>query len=131
MSDSINTTIASNPDRIRLLAPTPTHDLLQAIVAPISTADPQSLLESLASWQQSRSSALSVDEREHGSGSGLWGAAREGTLHDEVDHFSLARVARGRGRRHRRDVVLSITGKTSRGRISIRRCGQTASEDLS
>src|SRR5688572_29972041 len=101
MSNSINVRLTPDLDRIRLfLARTPAHDLLQAIVALICTADPApSLLESLVSWHQpSRFSALSVEDRENGLGSGLCNTACEATVHDEVDRGYLGHAARGRGR---------------------------------
>ena len=40
-SDSITVTIAPSPDRVRILAMTPTFDLLKAILGPISGAHPR------------------------------------------------------------------------------------------
>jgi hypothetical protein len=107
MSDTITVTIAPEPDRVRLLATTPTHDLLQAILGPIRTAHPRAaatLLEGLALWhQRPLSVVLSADDADDGSALGLCDALGYGrTLHYEVGLAFPDRVARGR--RRRRDL---------------------------
>lgn len=106
MSDSITVTICPESDRVRLLVMTPTHDLLRAILGPISGAHPKAaptLLEGLALWhQQPLSVVLSADDADDGSALGLCDALGYGrTLHYEV---GLAFPERRRGRRHRRDL---------------------------
>jgi hypothetical protein len=107
MSDSITVTISPESDRVRLLAMTPTHDLLRAILGPIRGAHPKAaatLLEGLALWhQQPLSVVLSADDADDGSALGLCDALGYGrTLHYEV---GLAFPERRRhGRRHRRDL---------------------------
>jgi hypothetical protein len=107
MSDSITVTIAPEADRVRLLAMTPTHDLLRAILGPISGAHPKAaatLLEGLALWhQQPLSVVLSADDAGEGSALGLCDQLGYGrTLHYEV---GLAFPEhRRRSRRHRCDV---------------------------
>jgi hypothetical protein len=107
MSDSITVTIAPERDRVRLLAMTPTHDLLKAILGPISGAHPRAaptLLEGLALWhQRPLSVVLSADDADDGSALGLCDALGYGrTLHYEVGlAFPDRRV---RGRRRRRDL---------------------------
>jgi hypothetical protein len=107
MSDSITVTIAPEPDRVRLLATTPPHDLLLAILGPIRTAHPRAaptLLEGLALWQQRPLSVvLSADDADDGSALGLCDALGYGrSLHYEVGLAFPDRVARGR--RHRRSL---------------------------
>lgn len=104
MSDTITVTIAPEPDRVRLLATTPTHDLLQAILGPIRTAHPRAaatLLEGLALWhQRPLSVVLSADDTDDGSALGLCDALGYGrTLHYEVGLAFPDRVARARRRR--------------------------------
>jgi hypothetical protein len=106
MSDSITVTISPEADRVRLLAMTSTHDVLRAILGPISGAHPKAastLLEGLALWHQHPLSVvLSVDDVDDGSALGLCDALGYGrTLHYEV---GLAFPERRRGRRHRRDL---------------------------
>jgi hypothetical protein len=106
MSDSITVTIAAEPDKVRLLVTTPTHDILQAILGPSHQAHPRAaatLLEGLALWQQQRLSVvLSVDDKDAGSALGLCDALGYGkTLHYDVG-LAFPDLVR-RGRRHRRD----------------------------
>jgi hypothetical protein len=87
-----------------LLATTPTHDLLQAILGPIHMAHPRAaatLLEGLALWhQRPLSVVLSADDADDGSALGLCDALGYGrTLHYEVGLAFPDRVARGRRRR--------------------------------
>jgi hypothetical protein len=107
MSDTITVTIAPEPDRVRVLATTPTHDLLQAILGPIQSAHPRAaatLLEGLALWhQRPLSVVLSADDADDGSALGLCDVLGYGrTLHYEVGLAFPDRVARGR--RRRRDL---------------------------
>jgi hypothetical protein len=89
MTDSITVTIAPEPERVRLLAMTPTQDLLMAILGPVRCAHPRAaatLLEGLALWhQQQLSVVLSVDDADDGCALGLCDALGYGrTLHYEV-----------------------------------------------
>lgn len=107
MSDSITVTIAPEPHQVRLLATTPTHDLLQAVLGPIRAAHPRAaatLLEGLALWhQRPLSVVLSADAADDGSALGLCDALGYGrTLHYEVGLAFPDRVARGRRRRELR-----------------------------
>ena len=107
MSDSITVMIAPEPDRVRLLATTPTHDLLQAILGPIRLAHPRAaptLLEGLALWhQRPLSVVLSADDADGGSALGLCDALGYGrTLHYEVGLAFPDRAVRAR--RRRRDL---------------------------
>jgi len=104
MSDSITVTIAPDPDRVRLLATTPTHDVLQAVLGPIRFAHPRAaatLLEGLALWhQRPLSVVLSADDADDGSALGLCDALGFGrTLHYEVGLAFPDRNTRGRPRR--------------------------------
>jgi len=104
MSDTITVTIAPEPDRVRVLATTPSHDLLQAILGPIRTAHPRAvatLLEGLALWyQRPLSVVLAADDVGDGTALGLCDALGDGrTLHYEVGLAFPDRVARGRRRR--------------------------------
>ena len=104
MSDTITVTIAPEPDRVRVLATTPSHDLLQAILGPIRTAHPRAvatLLEGLALWhQRPLSVVLAADDADDGTALGLCDALGDGrTLHYEVGLAFPDRVARGRRRR--------------------------------
>jgi len=104
MSDTITVTIAPEPDRVRVLATTPSHDLLQAILGPIRTAHPRAvatLLEGLALWhQRPLSVVLAADDTDDGTALGLCDALGDGrTLHYEVGLAFPDRVARGRRRR--------------------------------
>ena len=107
MSESITVTICPEPDRVRLLAMTPTQDLLMAILGPIREAHPRAaptLLEGLALWhQRPLSVVLSADAADDGCALGLCDALGYGhSLHYEV---GLAfPEGRGRGRRRRRDL---------------------------
>ena len=105
MSDSITVTIAPEPGRVRLLATTPTHDVLKAVLGPIRHAHPRAaatLLEGLALWhQRPLSVVLSADASDDGSALGLCDALGFGrTLHYEV----AVAMTEGRGRRRRRDL---------------------------
>jgi hypothetical protein len=107
MSDSITVTIAPRPDQVRILAMTPTGDLLKAILGPITGAHPRAaptLLEGLALWhQRPLSVVLSVEDADDGCAMGLCDALGVGrTLHYEVGLAFPER--RAHGRRHRRDV---------------------------
>jgi len=108
MSNSITVTIAPERDRVRLLATTPTHDLMKAILGPIHTAHPRAaatLLEGLSLWHQSPLSVvLSADDMGDGSALGLCDALGVGerTLHYKVGLAFLERPARGH--RRRRDL---------------------------
>jgi hypothetical protein len=89
MTDSITVTIAPEPGRVRLLATTPTHDVLKAVLGPICHAHPRAaatLLEGLALWhQRPLSVVLSADASDDGSALGLCDALGFGrTLHYEV-----------------------------------------------
>ncbi len=104
MSDTITVTIAPEPDRVRLLATTPSHDLLQAILGPMRAAHPRAvatLLEGLALWhQRPLSVVLAADDVDDGTALGLCDALGDGrTLHYEVGLAFPDRVARGRRRR--------------------------------
>jgi hypothetical protein len=107
MSDSITVTIAPEPERVRLLAMTPTQDLLIAVLGPIREAHPRAaatLLEGLALWhQRPLSVVLSADDMDEGCAMGLCDAIGYGrTLHYEVGIAWPA--GRGRGRRRRRNL---------------------------
>jgi hypothetical protein len=105
--DSITVTISPEPDRVRVLATTPTQDLLIAILGPINRTHPRAaatFLEGLALWhQRPLSVVLSADDADDGCALGLCDAIGFGrTLHYEV---GLAfPEGRGRGRRRRRDL---------------------------
>lgn len=107
MSDSITVTIAPEPERVRVLATTPTQDVLQAILGPIRAAHPRAaatLLEGLALWhQRPLSVVLSADNADDGCALGLCDALGFGkTLHYEVGLAFPDRDARGRRRRRDR-----------------------------
>lgn len=106
-SDNITVIIVPETDRVRLLATTPTQDLLQAVLGPITSAHPRAaptLLEGLALWhQRPLSVVLSVEHVDSGSAMGLCDALGHGrTLHYEVGLAFPDRVRRGR--RHRRSL---------------------------
>ena len=105
MSDTITVTIAPELDRVRILATTPTHDVLKAVLGPVRAAHPRAaatLLEGIALWhQRPLSVVLSADASDDGSALGLCDALGFGrTLHYEV----AVAMTEGRGRRRRRDV---------------------------
>jgi hypothetical protein len=106
MSDRITVTLAPEPDRVRILATTPTHDLLKAVLGPARNAHPRAaatLLEGIALWQQCPLSVvLSADASAEGCALGLCDALGFGrTLHYEV---SIAFPEDRRGRRRVRDL---------------------------
>jgi hypothetical protein len=103
MSDTITVTIAPEPDRVRILVATPTHDILKAVLGPAGRAHPRAaatLLEGIALWHQRRLSVvLSADDGDDGSALGLCDALGFGrSLHYEV---GLAFAGERRGRRRR------------------------------
>jgi hypothetical protein len=103
MSDRIMVTIAPEPDRVRLLATTPTHDVLKAVLGPVRTAHPRAaatLLEGISLWhQRPLSVVLSADVLDDGSALGLCDALGFGrTLHYEVAVAMTDRRGRRRGR---------------------------------
>jgi hypothetical protein len=105
MSDTILVTIAPEPDRVRVLATTPTHDVLKAVLGPARTAHPRAaatLLEGISLWhQRPLSVVLSADALDDGSAMGLCDALGLGrTLHYEV----AVAVTERRGRRRRREL---------------------------
>ena len=70
MSDTITVTIAPELDRVRILATTPTHDVLKAVLGPVRGAHPRAaatLLEGIA-FDQLRRRRLSGLRCSHFSG---------------------------------------------------------------
>ena len=107
MSEPITVTISAEAQRVRLLAMTPTQDLLMAILGPVSGTHPRAaatLLEGLALWhQRPLSVVLSADDMDDGRALGLCDALGYGrSLHYEVGIAFPERAARGR--RRRRDL---------------------------
>jgi hypothetical protein len=105
MSDTITVTIAPEPGRVRILATTPTRDVLKAVLGPIGNMHPRAaatLLEGLALWhQRPLSVVLFADALDGGCALGLSDALGFGrTLHYEV---GLA-FADHRLRRRRREL---------------------------
>ena len=90
VTESITVTISPEPDRVRVLAMTPTHDVLMAILGPISAAHPRAaatFLEGLALWyEQTLSVVLCADDSVGSYGMGLCDALGFGRsqLHFEV-----------------------------------------------
>jgi hypothetical protein len=105
MSDTIMVTIAPEPDRVRVLATTPTHDILKAVLGPARAAHPRAaatLLEGLSLWhQRPLSVVLSADVLDDGTAMGLCDALGFGrALHYDV----AVAVTDRRGRRRRREL---------------------------
>jgi hypothetical protein len=103
MTDPITVTIAPEADRVRILATTPTHDLLKAVLGPAREAHPRAaatLLEGLALWhQRPLCIVLSADASVDGHALGICDALGFGrTLHYEV---SVAFGPERHGRRRR------------------------------
>ena len=101
MSDTITVAIAPEPGRVRLLATTPTHDILQAILGPSQIAHPRAaatLLEGLALWhQRPLFVVLSAGAVDDGCALGLCDAlGYDRNLHYEVGVACPESVARGR-----------------------------------
>lgn len=70
ISDTITVTIAPEPDRVRILATTPTHDLLKAVLGPPEQAHPRAaatLLEGISLWYERSASAPRVRRSTRGS----------------------------------------------------------------
>ena len=87
--EMITVTIAPEPGRVRVLATTPTRDVLKAVLGPAPYAHPRAaatLLEGLALWHQHPLSVvLSADALDDGCALGLCDALGLGrTLHYEV-----------------------------------------------
>jgi len=105
MSDTILVTIAPERDRVRVLATTPTHDVLKAVLGPARAAHPRAaatLLEGLSLWhQRPLTVVLSADALDDGSAMGLCDALGFGrTLHYDV----AVAVTERHGRRRRREL---------------------------
>jgi len=101
MSDTITVVMAPEPERVRLLATTPTHDIMQAILGPTELAHPRAaatLLEGLALWhQQPLFVVLSADDSGNGCASSLYDAlGYDRTLHYEVGLAIPEHVLHGR-----------------------------------
>jgi hypothetical protein len=99
--EMITVTMAPERDRVRILATTPTRDVLKAILPPAQSAHPRAaatLLEGLALWhQRPLCVVLSADALDDGCALGLCDALGFGrTLHYEV---GIAVSERRRGRR--------------------------------
>jgi hypothetical protein len=87
--EMITVTMAPEPRRVRVLATTPTRDVLKAVLGPAPYAHPRAaatLLEGLALWyQRPLSVVLSADALDDGCALGLCDALGLGrTLHYEV-----------------------------------------------
>jgi hypothetical protein len=87
--EMITVTMAPEPRRVRVLATTPTRDVLKAVLGPAPHAHPRAaatLLEGLALWyQRPLSVVLSADALDDGCALGLCDALGLGrTLHYEV-----------------------------------------------
>ena len=103
--ETITVTMAPEPDRVRILATTPSRDVFKAILPSARSAHPRAaatLLEGLALWhQRPLCVVLSADGLDDGCALGLCDALGFGrTLHYEV---GIAFTAR-RGRRRRGDL---------------------------
>jgi hypothetical protein len=101
MHETITVTISAEIGRVRMLASTPTRDLMKAVLGPAAQAHPRAaatILEGLALWhQQPVSVVLCVDDEDECSALGLCDALGFGrTLHYEV---GLAYKERRRGQR--------------------------------
>jgi hypothetical protein len=101
--ETITVMVAPERDRVRILATTPTQDVLKAVLGPPSQAHPRAaatLLEGLALWhQRPLSVVLSADDSDDGSALGICDALGYGrSLHYEV---GLAVHVAGRARRRR------------------------------
>ena len=100
MTGTITVAIAPGAERVRLLATTPTHDIMQAILGPPCMAHPRAaatLLEGLALWHQQRLNVvLSVDDVHNGHALCLYDAlGYDRTLHYEVGLAAPERVLGG------------------------------------
>jgi hypothetical protein len=87
--ETITVTMAPEPGRVRILATTPTRDVLKAVLPPAPSAHPRAaatLLEGLALWHQHPLCVvLSADALDAGCALGLCDALGLGrTLHYEV-----------------------------------------------
>jgi hypothetical protein len=87
--EMVTVTMAPEPDRVRILATTPTCDVLKAVLPPVRAAHPRAaptLLEGLALWhQRPLCVVLSADALDDGCALGLCDALGFGrTLHYEV-----------------------------------------------
>jgi hypothetical protein len=93
-------TIAPEQGRVRLLARTPTQDVLKAVLGPVDRAHPKAaatLLEGLSLWYQERLSVVLVaDERLNSYAMSLCDTLGFGvsTLHYEVAIATLGRSKR-------------------------------------
>lgn len=90
MSNTITVTLASEKDKVRILASAPTHDILKAVLDSPRRAHPRAmatLLEGLALWhQRSLSVVLSADDADNGVAMHLCDALGYGrSLHYDVD----------------------------------------------
>lgn len=103
--EMITVTMAPEPDRVRILATTPTRDVLKAVLPPAHGAHPRAaatLLEGLALWHQHPLCVvLSAAALDDGCALGLCDALGFGrTLHYEVG----VAISEPRRRRRRPDL---------------------------